>query len=203
MMLSNKWIKPLFIGILTALCVNGYAQINLEGFLISPKLSFADYSNQGDWDNYSVSKTPPLAIQVEKYYNSYLSYGSYFGFKGESFKNDTIDNTYYKERTFSLATLGTFYYSDWLQRVFRDRIRFNNLDLYFSVSMRLDLEWNKANNLIKEDNENPVNYSDTELLFKIGPIAGVRYYISDKFAMLGEVGSGNLGIVSMGVSWKL
>lgn len=201
-MLKRKKVIYILLFVFSIFNSNISAQNWMEDLLISPRLSFADYSNQEDWDNYSVAKTPPLAIQVEKYYNSYLSYGSFIGFKGETYKNDTIDNTFYKERTFSLATLGTFHYSDWLQRVFRNRIKFNDLDLYFALSMRLDLEWTKAKNLIKAEAE-PYSNTDAELLFKIAPIAGIRYYISDKFAMLGEVGNGNLGTVTMGVSWKL
>ena len=201
-MLSIKRVQFACVVIISTLSFTAHAQFSVEGFLVSPRLSFADYSNQGNWDNYSVSKTPPLALQIEKYYNTYLSFGSYFGFKGESYKNDTTNNSYYKERTFSLATLGTFHYSDWLQRVFRDRIRFEDLDLYVSLSMRLDLEWTKANNLIKEE-EVPRNSTNTELLFRVGPVAGIRYYISENFAMVGEVGTGNLGIVTMGVSWRL
>lgn len=182
--------------------VNLQAAFIPEGLLISPKLSFSGYSNRENWQDYSISKVPPFAIQIEKYYNSFISYGGYVGVNGENYIMDTNDTTSLKNRSLALATIGTFHYSNWFQRVLRDRVRFSEVDLYCSISLRWEYRWASAKNMVNEETDLPESYRTSKSVFHLGPIFGVRYYISDSFSMLAEVGGGNLGMVTMGVSWR-
>lgn len=193
---------PIYLLFLLQFLVQTKAEFVPEGFLISPKLSFAGYSDRENWQDFSISKVPPLVIQVEKYYNSYLSYGGYIGVNGENYISDINDSTSLKNRAFALAALGTFHFSNWFQRVYRDRVRFKDLDLYCTLSLRWEYQNSKASNILNSTTEIVESYRKSRSIFHIGPIAGVRYYITDTFSMLAEVGGGNLGIVTMGITWR-
>jgi hypothetical protein len=198
---SNKTIFALIIIITAIFDVEG--EVRRDSFLISPRISFADYSNVSNWNGFSINKIPPIAFQVEKYYNDIFSYGGFMGFYRNKYTNDTLSSNFHRDFNIGFGVLGTIHYSNWIEDITDNRIRFGDFDLYLSAV----INWVVTNNTIKDNfgfiNSDRVNYTETTVDFTLGPVAGVRYYISDTFAMNFEFGTGNLGMVTMGVSWNI
>jgi len=196
-------MKRLILILLILLPIFLHAQTKRDSFLISPRISFADFSNRNQWDGYSINKIPPLAFQVEKFINDYFTYGILVGFYRDKYTNDTLSTNFHRDFNIGFGGLASFHYGNWIEKITNDRVRFNDFDLYVT----LGLNWVVTNTTIRENyhHQNGLDekLDETTVDFSFGPIAGVRYYITDKFAMNLEVGTGNLGIVTMGVSWNL
>lgn len=175
-------------------------------WLISAKIGFSDKYDNSDWTGYSISTIPPVAMQAEYFFNSFVSYGGQLLYSRSKIYNDTTSSISFKESTIGLAALGTFHYGSWLQDVTHDWFRFGYLDLYVSMALRCDLyhdvdagEWDEiAGRYIYIEPQ-----KETYLKTRLRPIFGVRYYISDCFSINLELGKGNLGFLTSSVSWKI
>lgn len=177
------------------------AQNKKDRFVISPRLSFADFSNRDQWGGYSINKIPPIALQAERYINEYFTYGVLLGFYRDKYTNDTLSSNFHRDFNIGFGGLASFHYGKWLEHITHNKVRFNDFDLYLT----LGLNWVVTNSTIRENyhlqNDMPEKLDETTVDFNFGPIAGVRYYITDAFAMNLEIGTGNLGLVTMGISW--
>lgn len=189
--------------LLLLLSLSTQAKSLRDSLIISPRISFADYSNKNQWDNYSINKIPPIAFQVERFYNDYFSYGVLLGFYRNKYTNDTLSSNFHRDFNIGFGGLASLHYSTLIEDLTDNRIRFGDFDLYLT----LVAHWVVTNSTIRENyhlqNDMPEKLDETTVDFTLGPVAGLRYYISDKFAMNFEFGSGNLGLVTMGVSWNL
>jgi hypothetical protein len=56
-----------------------HAQYKSDSWMLSPKISFADYSDQKNSEDYSISKIPPISVFLEKGMNNFLSAGGFAG----------------------------------------------------------------------------------------------------------------------------
>ena len=174
-----------------------------DSILISPKISFADYSNKNQWDGYSINKIPPISFQAERFLNDYFSYGLLVGFYRDKYTNDTLNSNIHRDFNVGFGALATLHYSSLIEQLTDNRIRFGDFNLYLS----LVAHWVVTNSKIRDNfhlqNNLPVTLNETTVDFTPGYIAGLRYYISDRFAMNFEFGNGNFGLVTMGVTWNL
>ncbi len=173
--------------------------------LVTAKIGFSDQSDDTDWEGYSINSLPPLALQVEYFQNDLFSYGAQLLYSRNKYTNDTLTTNYFKNNTVGLAAIGTFHYGSWLQDVTHNWFKFGYLDLYVSMAARMDIhrnvnsDWNDELQLIQEDNMG----KETSVKWRLRPIFGARYYISDRFSLNVEVGKGNLGMLSSSVSWLI
>lgn len=174
--------------------------------LVTAKISFSDTSDDNDWEGYSISTMPPMALQVEYFHDNYFSYGGQLLIARDKFTNDTLSTTYFKNSVVGVAGIGTFHYGAWLQDITHNWFKFGYLDLYASLALRFDVHsdveagaWNED---IQEFEESVKN-KDVYMKMKLRPIFGARYYISDRFSINVEVGRGNLGMLSSSVSWLI
>lgn len=175
-------------------------------WLVSAKISFADTYDDTDWEGYSISSLPPVAVQLEYFHDDYFSYGGQLLYARNKYSNDTLTSTYIKNSVVGVAAIGTFHYGSWLQDATHNWFKFGYLDLYASMALRFDVHreveggaWNE--NL--QQFESDVTHKDAEVKLKLRPIFGARYYISDRFSINVELGKGNLGMLSSSVSWLI
>jgi len=175
-------------------------------YLLTLKIGFSDKSDDTDWTGYSINSMPPLAVQGEYFYNDFFSYGGQLLYSRNKYTNDTLMTTYFKNTVFGVAAVGTFHYGSWLQDVSKNWFKFAYLDLYFSVALRMDIHrdveggaWNDELMAFDES----LKETSYETVWRLGPILGARYYITDRFSINIEVGKGNLGMLNSSVSWLL
>ncbi|MDA3854214.1 MAG: hypothetical protein PF444_08245 [Bacteroidales bacterium] len=172
-------------------------------FLVSAKISFADTYDDNDWEGYSISNLPPLAIQVEYFHDDLLSYGGHLLYGRNKYTNDTLSTSYVKNSVVGLAAIGTFHYGSWLQDVTHNWFKLGYLDLYASMALRFDVHRDVKEDYWNADLSEIENQNDVYVKMKLRPIFGARYYISDHFSINVELGRGNLGMLSSSVSWLI
>lgn len=175
-------------------------------WLLTAKIGFSDQSSITDWTGYSINSIPPLAMQAEYFHNDFFSYGGQLLYSRNKYTNDTLTTTYFKNTVFGLAAIGTFHYGSWLQDVTHNWFKFGYLDLYVSMALRMDVHRNIAGGAWDEALmafDASLEEKEIETMWRIRPIFGARYYITDRFSLNVEVGKGNLGMLSSSVSWLI
>ena len=180
-----------------------YGQYQSDAWTISPKISFADYSDQQNWQDYSISKVPPVSVFVEKGINSFLSAGGFVGYSGDKYTNDTIQTNIMRYRTFMTGVVGTLHYAHWIEQLSGHSIFLGDFDFYVSGAMQLAFHSTSEQQVWNPDEELRDDHESSEIKFRMRPIFGIRYFITDRFCMLAEVGKGNPGMVTTGVTWIL
>lgn len=180
-----------------------FAQYRQEAWTISPKISFADYSDQKSWQNYSISKVPPVSVFVEKGINNFLSAGGFAGYSGDKYTNDTIPTNVMRYRTFITGAVATIHYAHWIEQLSGHSIFLGDFDFYVSGAMQLAFNSTNEQSVWDPDEEDFNDYKSSEVKFRTRPIFGIRYFITDRFCMLAEVGKGNPGMITTGVTWVL
>lgn len=174
--------------------------------LLSAKIGFSDTFDDLNRNGYSISTLPPLAVQLDYFYNDLWSYGGQVVYMRNKCTNDTLSAMYSKNTTFGLAALGTFHYGTWLQDITDNWFKFGYLDLYASLALRMDVhrdvtteEWNDLTSLF----EPALKEKEAYVKMRVRPIFGARYYISDRLSINIELGRGNLGTLTSSVSWLI
>ena len=195
-------MKQLFVSLVMLWGLNATAQFYAGDWYVSPKISFADYSDRNDWSGYSISKIPPISIAVEKGMNDYVSVGGLIGYNRDKYVNDTLSTNSHKYTSFGTGALVSLHFAGWLEKVTNYKIYLGDWDFYFTGSVLLVWDkkeevdvWNATNAALED-------YSTSVVKVRLRPIVGVRYFVADDFCMLLEVGNGNLGMVTTGVSWR-
>ncbi|MGQ1890312.1 outer membrane beta-barrel protein [Thermophagus sp. OGC60D27] len=198
-------IKQIFIAliILAAFEFSVKAQYSQQEWIISPKISFADYSDKNDYADYSISKIPPLSIFVEKGINSFFSAGGFMGYNRDKYVNDTLSSNILKYRTFMTGVVATVHYAHWIERLSGYNIFLGDFDLYISGAAQLAFNKTDEKQVWDPENERYNDNKGKEVVFRIRPIFGIRYFLTDRFCMHLEAGRGNPGKVTTGVSWFL
>ena len=179
------------------------AQYRQEAWIISPKISFADYSDQTDWAQYSISKVPPISFFAEKGLNPFLSAGGFLSYHGDKYAHDTIPDNVMRYKTYGVGAVASIHYAHWIEQLSGHSIFLGDFDLYVSAAARLEIHKTDEQYVWDPEEENFSNYQNTETKFRIRPIFGLRYFLTERFCMLAEVGKGNPGMVTTGVSWYL
>jgi len=195
-------VKYYFLCVALFCGVHGSAQYYGGDWYVSPKISFADYSDRNDWSGYSISKIPPISMAVEKGLNDYISVGGLVGYNRDKYVNDTLPSNIHKYTSFGAGALVSLHWAGWLEKVTNYKIYLGDWDFYFSGSILMvwdkkeeDVVWSEVNEVFEDS-------SSSEVKVRIRPIVGVRYFVTDDFCMLLELGKGNLGMVTTGVSWR-
>ena len=179
------------------------AQYREDALIISPKISFADYSNQNTWSDYSISKVPPISVFFEKGLNTFLSAGGFISYHGDRYTHDTIPDNVMRYRTYGTGAVASVHYAHWIEELSNHSIFLGNFDLYVSAAVRLAIRKTNEQHLWQPEDETFANNKSTETTLQLRPIFGIRYFLTDRFCMLAEIGKGNPGLVTTGVSWFL
>ena len=194
----------LFITIISWMTgVQSSAQYQESTWIISPKISFADYSNKENWSNYSVRKIPPTSIFVEKGLNTFFSAGGFISYYGDRYTHDTIPDNVMRYKTYGTGAVASVHYAHWIEELSNHSIFLGNFDLYVSAAVRLAIRKTNEQHVWQPEVETFTNNKSTETILQLRPIFGIRYFLTDRFCMLAEIGKGNPGMVTTGVSWFL
>ncbi|WP_234408413.1 hypothetical protein [Marinilabilia salmonicolor] len=180
-----------------------YSQYSADTWLISPKISFADYSNTDSYDGYSISKIPPTSLFVERGINDYFSAGGFIGYNRDKYNNDTIPKNELRYSTFSTGAVGTIHYAHWIEALSGHKWFLGDFDFYVSGVAQLAFEKSTEKSAWNTETEAFENNKESDVRIRIRPIFGLRYFLTDRFSMLIEVGRGNPGMVTTGVSWSV
>ncbi len=191
----------LFVFLATGILVK--AQYKNGDWYVSPKISFADFSDRNDWAGYSISKVPPISITVEHGLNDFFSTGLIVGFSNDKYTNDTLKTNVHRYTNLAIGGLATIHFAGWIEKWSNYSVFLGDWDFYLTGGLMMEWEnrdetdvWNESKQVFED-----LEYS--EFNFKVRPAIGVRYYVTDNFCMLLEVGKANLGLVTTGVSWRL
>ncbi|MFO8000672.1 MAG: hypothetical protein R6U46_05465 [Marinilabilia sp.] len=197
--------KYIFFGLCLWLLAGtySYGQYRAGTWTVSPKLSFADYSDQKRWSDYSISKIPPLSVFAEKGLNDFFSAGGFIGYHGDKFTNDTIPDNVMRYRTYTTGVVASIHYAHWIEQLSNHSIFLGDFDLYVSATASIAIEKTKEDHVWQPEDETFTNNQSSDTSLKLRPIFGVRYFLTDRFCMLAEVGKGNPGMITTGVSWVL
>lgn len=195
-------VKQVLLSVALLCGMHVSAQFYGGDWYVSPKISFADYSDRNDWSGYSISKIPPISIAVEKGLNDYISVGGLMGYNRDKYVNDTLSVNTQKYTSFGAGALVSLHWAGWLEKVTNYKIYLGDWDFYLSGSVLMVWDKQEEDAVWNETNEVFENSSSSEVKVRIRPIVGVRYFVADDFCMLLEVGKGNLGMVTTGVSWR-
>ncbi|WP_291856888.1 outer membrane beta-barrel protein [Marinilabilia sp.] len=193
----------LFIFLLIATTSVTYGQYRADSWTISPKISFADYSDTDSYENYSISKIPPISVFVEKGINDYFSAGGFMGYNRDKYNNDTIPENELRYTTFSTGAVATIHYAHWIEALSGHQWFLGDFDLYVSGVLQAVFESSNEQHVWNPADETFNNHKESEVKFRLRPIFGMRYFLTPRFSMLLEVGRGNPGMVTTGVSWVL
>ncbi len=197
-------IKYILLGVFLWVSFSStYGQYRRDAWTVSPKLSFADYSDQKNWEDYSISKVPPISVFAEKGLTDFLSAGGFLGYKGDKYVNDTIQDTQLRYRSYLTGVVGTIHYAHWIERLSGHSIFLGDFDFYVSGAMQLAVSATNEQHVWSSEKEDFQNNKESEVKFRIRPIFGIRYFLTDYFCMAFEVGEGNAGMITTGVTWFL
>lgn len=179
------------------------AQFKKGDWYLSPKISFADFSNRGDWDGYSISKVPPISLTVEQGLNDFLSVGLLTGISTDKYTNDTIKTNIHRYTTFAIGGLASIHFAGWIEKWSNYSVFLGDWDFYVSGGMVMEWVGRKESDVWNDEIQEFEDFKETDFNIRIRPAIGVRYFVTDNFCMLLEVGKANLGVVTTGVSWRL
>nr|WP_319401444.1 outer membrane beta-barrel protein [uncultured Carboxylicivirga sp.] len=181
----------------------GHAQYKKGDWYVSPKISFADYSDKNDWDGYSISKIPPVSLALEYGTNDWLSVGGIFGFYRDKYKNDTIVSNVQRYSKVAIGGLASVHFAAWIEKWTNYNVFLGDWDFYVTGSVML--EWSSKNeqDVWNGELEEYESFKSIDMKFKVRPSIGVRYFVTDDICMLVEVGKANLGLVTTGLTLRL
>ncbi|WP_462319173.1 hypothetical protein [Marinilabilia sp.] len=196
-------IRFLFLFVLSVFSATLNSQYREDAWILSPKISFADYSDQSSWEDYSISKVPPISLFLEKGINDFFSAGGFIGYNGDKYTNDTIPENVMRYNTFSTGAVATIHYAHWLEALSGHSIFLGDFDLYVSGAFLLAFENTNEQHFWLTETETFDNNKTSEVKFRVRPIFGIRYFLTERFCMLFEAGRGNPGMITTGVSWNI
>jgi len=182
---------------------NAVGQYKDKDWYISPKISFADYSDRHDWDGYSITKIPPISVAVERGVTDYLSVGAVLGYSRDKFVNDTLSTNKHRYSDFVLGGVANVHFAGWIEKWTNYSVFLGDWDLY--VGLGTLLKWKSFEEVDVWNVELQVfeHNEDESFSVSVRPLVGVRYFVRDNFCMLVEVGHGNIGLVTTGISFRI
>ena len=155
------------------------------------------YYNYGYKGSRSIS-FPPVTSYIEFGVHKNITVGPYIGFARWNYRYTGFAQPYNYSWAFtSLGARGSLHLSGFINESFGADIDESRTDFYLTVILGMEYRRYSTETADLDD-----NYSNSiHLLF--GPLAGVRYYFSEYFAVYFEAGRGSLGVLSFGLSLKL
>ncbi|TRX70856.1 outer membrane beta-barrel protein [Carboxylicivirga sp. M1479] len=187
----------LLIGLLAS------AQYGNHDWYISPKISFADFSDRNNWDGYSISKVPPISVGVEKGVTDFLSLGSFIGISHDKYVNDTLSSNIHRYSDMVIGSGGMVHFAGWIEQWTDYSVFLGDWDIYAGFNVLF--KW-KSTNETDVWNEELMIFEDHKsdsFDMKLRPLMGVRYFVTDNFCMMLEIGYANMGLVTTGVTFRI
>ncbi|PWD99955.1 hypothetical protein [Marinilabilia rubra] len=180
-----------------------HGQYRGDAWILSPKISFADYSDQSSWEDYSISKVPPVSVFLEKGITDYFSAGGFIGYNGDKYTNDTIPDNVMRYNTITTGAVATIHYAHWLEALSGHSIFLGDFDFYVSGALQVAFKNTNEQHSWNAETETFDDNKSSDAQIRIRPIFGIRYFLTERFCMLFEAGKGNAGMITTGVSWNL
>ncbi len=178
-------------------------QFSNKDWYLSPKISFADYSNRHDWDGYSIQKVPPISFVVEKGVTDFLSVGGLMGISRDKYVNDTLSSNVHRYSEFALGAVSNIHFAGWIEKWTNYQVFLGDWDFYAGLSLLMNWNGAKETDVWNEELQELKSSKSTDFSFNVQPLVGVRYFVSDNFCMLLEVGPGNMGFVTTGITFRI
>jgi hypothetical protein len=182
---------------------NVFGQFSNKDWYLSPKISFADYSNRHDWDGYSIQKVPPISFAVEKGVTDFLSVGGLMGISRDKYVNDTLSSNVHRYSEFAIGALSNIHFAGWIEKWTNYKVFLGDWDFYAGLSLMMEWSNSKETDVWKEELQQLESSKNTTFSFRAKPMVGVRYFVNDNFCMLLEVGHGNMGLVTTGITFRI
>ncbi|MDJ1471998.1 outer membrane beta-barrel protein [Xanthocytophaga flava] len=170
------------------------AQYSKGDLLINPGISFGgigyDYGYYG-----SYSGLPGLSANIEYNVTDNIAVGGYLGFISRSYKYQGSGiSSKTRWTNVGFGARGIFHATEVLNDAFSGSMNSEKLDIYGGLSLGYETySWSGDNSTYYANGGNVV----------FGGILGCRYMFNPAIGVYGEVGRGALGILTLGVSFKL
>ena len=193
----------LLLVVLVSVCGNAAGQFKNKDWYISPKISFADYSDRQDWNGYSITKIPPVSLVLERGISDFLSVGAMLGYNRSKFANDTLSSNTYRYSDFALGGLANVHFAGWIEKWTNYSVFLGDWDFYAGLSLLLKWNGSKETDVWNSELQLFEQNKNNSFAVKMSPLVGVRYFVSDNFCMLLEVGHGNMGLVTTGITFRI
>lgn len=195
--------KVLFIILLLSSCFWASGQFSNKDIYISPKISFADYSDRHDWDGYSIHKVPPISLSVEKGVTDFLSVGALVGYNRDKYVNDTLSLNSHIYSDFVLGNVVNIHFAGWIEEWTNYKVFLGDWDFYAGLGVLFQWQNREDNEVWNETLSEFESTKRNSFEMRVRPIVGVRYFVTDNFSMLLEVGNGNIGLVTTGITFRI
>lgn len=134
---------------------------------------------------------PAVEANLELGIHEYIGVGPYVGFVSWNYSTTGFDGDF---SIFTLGARGSFHYSALLEELLDTDLGSDELDLY--VAFILGAEFESYTGDFEGIN------SDQTRVF-IGPVLGLRYYLSNSFGLYAEGGRGSFSLLKLGVTVKI
>jgi hypothetical protein len=195
--------KSLLVAFLLVCFIGVKAQFSNKDIYISPKISFADYSDRNDWNGYSIHKVPPISLTVERGVTDFLSVGALVGYSRDKYVNDTLSSNRHVYSDFSLGTVTNVHFAGWIEEWTNYKVFLGDWDFYAGLGLLFKWQNGEDNNVWNDELKQFESNKSSSFNMKLRPLVGVRYFVTDNFCMLVEVGHGNLGLVTTGITLRI
>ncbi len=139
---------------------------------------------------------PPLSAYYEKGVHDYFTVGPFVGFARWSYSSSYAGDWKYSWTFINVGARGSFHATGFLNDILGMEMDEEKIDWY--LTLLLGMEFRNY----KDDYGGHGGIHSNTSNFFIGPSAGVRYYVSDNFAIFAEGGRGALGALTFGVSLR-
>lgn len=167
--------------------------VKAQGSDFSDARLFGIGASMGYRYDYGTSRSlsiPPAMAYFEIGIHEYITAGPFAAFSRWSYPT--------RSRSFmSLGARGSFHLSPFFNDLLDGSIDVDKIDFYASMLSGIAFRQYGA-----YDTQPATRFLDDARFF-IGPVAGVRYYFSDDFAIFSEIGWGALGVLTVGVSFRM
>jgi len=195
--------KVFLLCVVVLVCESVSGQFKNKDWYISPKISFADYSDRNDWDGYSIKKIPPVSVALEKGVTDFLSVGAMLGYNRNKYVNDTLSTNTYRYSNMVFGGLASVHFAGWIEEWTNYSVFLGDWDFYAGLGVLCKWKNKKETDVWNTDLNAFEQNTNRSFEVKMKPIVGVRYFVTDNFCMLVEVGHGNIGLVTTGITFRL
>jgi len=163
--------------------------------LVNGSLYLFNYKNPRYAFSERAGRSVPFSLSAEYGISQYVSVGIVAGYYLKRFRytantSEPSDDIFFNSKYFVPGLKASLHLTPLLENKFNTELQSEDLDLY--VSALLGYEFNS----ITRDNVPAIEKSR----LAPGLVVGARYYLTERWAVFGEVGPGIFGFGSMGVT---
>lgn len=137
--------------------------------------------------------TVPVTISAEYGITEDISVGPYVGFA--RWRYDFLDDNY-SWRFLTIGGRGTYHLTSLLNEITDGDLDQAKLDLYGSLLLGAEIRSYNGPDLFPDED-------DTDVVIRLGPVLGVRYYVNPRVGLYFEGGRGTFGYLNFGVTFDL